>query len=102
MKGITLVFHDHPTAERTEASPARAPSRGAGRAAAGDIDWLAAMVALPARKRAISIRLDEDVLEFFKSTGSGYQRRINAVYGTDAKARAPRLVPGFRCGNFKS
>src|SRR5262245_27819062 len=93
MKGITLVFQDHPTAERAEANPARAPSRRTGRAAASDIDWSGAMVALPARKRAISIRLDEDVLEFFKSAGSGYQRRINAVlraYMEQTRKRARR------------
>jgi uncharacterized protein (DUF4415 family) len=27
----------------------------------------------------MSIRFDEDVLDFFKSEGEGYQRRINAV-----------------------
>lgn len=36
---------------------------------------------LPAtpRKAAISLRLDEDVLEWFKAQGPGYQTRINAV-----------------------
>lgn len=34
---------------------------------------------MPAKKRAISIRVDEDVLDFFKQEGDGYQRRINAV-----------------------
>jgi uncharacterized protein (DUF4415 family) len=34
---------------------------------------------MPAKKKAISIRLDEDVLDFFKREGEGYQRRINAV-----------------------
>lgn len=44
-----------------------------------DIDWSnAALVILP-KKKAISIRVDEDVLDFFKSEGEGYQRRINAV-----------------------
>ena len=31
------------------------------------------------RKRAISLRVDRDVLEFFKSGGRGYQTRMNAV-----------------------
>ncbi len=31
------------------------------------------------RKQAISVRLDQDVLEFFKSGGPGYQTRMNAV-----------------------
>ena len=30
-------------------------------------------------KAAISLRLDADVLEWFKSQGPGYQTRINAV-----------------------
>ena len=33
----------------------------------------------PGEKKAISIRVDEDVLDFFKQEGDGYQRRINAV-----------------------
>lgn len=30
-------------------------------------------------KKAISIKLDADVLEYYKSGGKGYQTRINAV-----------------------
>ena len=44
-----------------------------------DIDWSDAVLVMPARKKAISIRVDEDVLDFFKKAGDGYQRRINAV-----------------------
>jgi uncharacterized protein (DUF4415 family) len=44
-----------------------------------DIDWSDAVLVMPARKKAISIRVDEDVLNFFKKEGDGYQRRINAV-----------------------
>jgi len=44
-----------------------------------DIDWSDAVLVIPARKKAISIRVDEDVLDFFKKEGEGYQRRINAV-----------------------
>ncbi len=33
----------------------------------------------PQGKRAVSIRLDEDVIDFFKKEGKGYQTRINAV-----------------------
>lgn len=42
-------------------------------------DWSAANLVMPRRKEPISIRLDEDVLAYFKSLGSGYQTRINAV-----------------------
>lgn len=34
---------------------------------------------LPKTKPLISIRIDEDVLEWFKAQGPGYQTRINAV-----------------------
>ena len=44
-----------------------------------DIDWSDAVLVMPAKKKAISIRIDEDVLDFFKEEGVGYQRRINAV-----------------------
>ena len=44
-----------------------------------DIDSSDAVLVIPARKKAISIRVDEDVLDYFKKEGAGYQRRINAV-----------------------
>jgi uncharacterized protein (DUF4415 family) len=30
-------------------------------------------------KRSVSLRIDVDVLEWFKSKGAGYQTRINSV-----------------------
>jgi uncharacterized protein (DUF4415 family) len=44
-----------------------------------DFDWSEAVLVIPSKKKAISIRLDEDVLDFFKQEGAGYQRRMNAV-----------------------
>ena len=44
-----------------------------------DIDWSEAVHVMPTNKKPISIRVDEDVLDFFKAEGAGYQRRINAV-----------------------
>ena len=44
-----------------------------------DVDWSDAVLIVPAKKKSISIRVDEDVLDFFKREGEGYQRRINAV-----------------------
>ena len=40
--------------------------------------WLKA-AELPANKRQITLRLDAEVLEFFKHMGARYQTRINAV-----------------------
>lgn len=44
-----------------------------------DFDWSKAALVAPAKKKAISIRVDEDILAFFKRGGNGYQGRINAV-----------------------
>jgi uncharacterized protein (DUF4415 family) len=41
--------------------------------------WLKSAAKLPANKRQITLRIDEDVLTFFRDTGSRYQTRINAV-----------------------
>ncbi|AYM81670.1 MULTISPECIES: BrnA antitoxin family protein [Agrobacterium] len=44
-----------------------------------DIDWSKAEVVFPTPKQSISIRVDQDVVDFFKATGKGYQTRMNAV-----------------------
>jgi uncharacterized protein (DUF4415 family) len=44
-----------------------------------DLDWSEAILVVPPKKRPISIRIDGDVLDFFKGQGAGYQKRINAV-----------------------
>jgi uncharacterized protein (DUF4415 family) len=44
-----------------------------------DFDWSEAVLVIPPKKKAISIRVDEDVLDYFKKDGAGYQRRMNAV-----------------------
>ena len=36
-------------------------------------------VELPRPKAVLNMRVDYDVLEFFRSQGRGYQKRINAV-----------------------
>ena len=41
--------------------------------------WANARVVEPQNKTAISIRVDKDILEWFKAHGKGYQSRINAV-----------------------
>ena len=41
--------------------------------------WQGARVVTPVTKQAISIRLDEDVIDWFRATGPKYQTRINAV-----------------------
>lgn len=41
--------------------------------------WERAKVVKPTSKKAISLRVDLDVLEWFKSQGKGYQSLMNAV-----------------------
>ena len=41
--------------------------------------WDDAELVLPVPKQAISLRVDEDVLEWFRSLGPRYQTRMNAV-----------------------
>ena len=43
-----------------------------------DQEWASAVVVHP-RKIAVGIKLDNDVLSWFKSHGKGYQTRINSV-----------------------
>ena len=41
--------------------------------------WTHAALVVPTPKRAISLRVDEDVLEWFRTSGPRYQTRMNAV-----------------------
>jgi uncharacterized protein (DUF4415 family) len=42
-------------------------------------DWTRAVVGIPALKDHINIRIDHDVLQWFRSNGKGYQTLINNV-----------------------
>jgi uncharacterized protein (DUF4415 family) len=44
--------------------------------------WAAADVVVPPRKQAISLRVDQDVLAWFKRQGPRYQTKMNAVLRT--------------------
>jgi uncharacterized protein (DUF4415 family) len=55
--------------------------------------WKDARVVVPVTKEAISIRLDHDVIAWFRASGPRYQSRINSVlksYITHAEAPAPK------------
>jgi uncharacterized protein (DUF4415 family) len=63
--------------------------------------WEAAELVLPGSKQAISLRVDEDVLEWFRSLGPRYQTRMNAVlrsYMTQASKRHARRPRRSRKG----
>jgi uncharacterized protein (DUF4415 family) len=41
--------------------------------------WADAELRMPQTKKGVYLRLDQDVLEWLKAQGSGYQTRINAI-----------------------
>jgi len=43
------------------------------------VDWSQASVDMPQPKAVLNMRVDRDVLEFFRRDGRGYQTKINAV-----------------------
>lgn len=48
--------------------------------------WKEAKIVMPQPKETMTIRVDADVLEWFRKQGKGYQTRINAIL----HARSPR------------
>lgn len=49
--------------------------------------WDDATLVLPEPKEPISIRVDRDVLAWFRAQGTGYQTRMNAVLRSYMEAR---------------
>jgi uncharacterized protein (DUF4415 family) len=45
----------------------------------GEPDWTLGVSGLPPHKDHINIRIDHDVLEWFRATGKGYQTLMNNV-----------------------
>ncbi len=43
------------------------------------MDWVRTKLPMPRRKTHASLRLDADVLDWFRSQGKGYQTKINAI-----------------------
>jgi len=52
--------------------------------------WDNATVWTPARKQQITLRLDPDVIGWFKRTGKGYQSRMGAVLRSYVEAKRKR------------
>ena len=43
------------------------------------MDWENATIEMPQPKAVLNMRVDQEVLDYFRNTGRGYQSRINAV-----------------------
>lgn len=86
-ENITVVSRDDPRRSKTDWAAidaltddeiAEAVARDPDAVPIG-LDWSDAVLVVPPKKTAISIRVDDDVLAYFKEQGAGYQRRMNAV-----------------------
>ncbi|MGH7583956.1 MAG: BrnA antitoxin family protein [Gemmatimonadales bacterium] len=58
--------------------------------------WDDAVLTPPVVKAPISIRVDEDVLNWFRSLGPRYQTRMNAVLRSYMEHATPKRRPGRR------
>lgn len=58
--------------------------------------WNTAEVVMPVAptKKQISIKIDTDVLEYFRKDGPGYQTRMNAVLRSFVRAQRRKSEPG--------
>jgi len=52
-----------------------------------------AELVLPEPKAHINLRVDADVLRFFKAQGKGYQTRMNAVLRSYMQSQATKQMP---------
>ena len=95
---ITQVTADKAIESRTDWARAHAttPEEIEAQAAqdeAGDgmaMDWDNITVHRPLPKAVLHMRVDQDVLNFFKQGGRGYQTKINAVLRAYKKAQSQR------------
>ena len=56
----------------------------------GEPDWTQGIVGIPAPKDHINIRIDHDVLQWFRSNGKGYQTLMNNVLRAFVQTRQQR------------
>ena len=56
-------------------------------------DWTNAELLMPVKKQSIHLRIDPDVLDYFRATGRGYLTRMNAVLRAYAQAKRPKTNP---------
>jgi uncharacterized protein (DUF4415 family) len=59
--------------------PARSKAKPRKSGAKRQARWTNLKVAWPQPKQAISLRIDQDILTWFRDGGPGYQTRMNAV-----------------------
>lgn len=56
-----------------------------------DIDWSKARLVLPPGKENVTLRVDRDVLAWFRATGKGFHTRMNAVLRAYMEAQQRKI-----------
>ena len=56
------------------------------------IEWATTELPMPKRKEHTNLRIDADVLAFFRGQGRGYQTKINAVLRSYVKQVTHRKI----------
>jgi uncharacterized protein (DUF4415 family) len=74
----------------TEAEIALAAAKDPDASLSTPADWTDARVIWPIQKEPITLRVDKDVLAWFRSHGRGYQTRINSVLRAFVQAQKRR------------
>jgi uncharacterized protein (DUF4415 family) len=75
---------------RTTKGKAKKAGRAVAPSGAKRADWGNLQVAWPQPKQAISLRIDQDILTWFRDGGPGYQTRMNAVLRAFVDAQGRR------------
>jgi uncharacterized protein (DUF4415 family) len=85
------------TKPAASASRGKPPSAKPGRRAptpsdlgAASVDMLKLQVNWPRRKQPVNLRIDGDIIEWFRRGGAGYQTRMNAVLRAFVDAQPKR------------
>jgi uncharacterized protein (DUF4415 family) len=58
------------------------------------VDWGSVTTEMPRPKSEVHMRIDRDVLDYFRNTGKGYQTRINAVLRSYVEHMRARKASG--------
>ena len=59
----------------------------------GEPDWTKSVIGLPVRKDPVTLRIDHNVLEWFRTPGKGYQTMMNNVLRAFVQTRRRRKQP---------
>jgi len=52
--------------------------------------WANTRLAMPVQKKQLTVRFDEDVIEWFKGQGKGYQSHMNAILKAYVHTQLPK------------